>query len=437
MKYIILLQFLVLVLGLFPGHGRSEEYQVQEISYLSINSAISPGTLDYLQQNFTRIPKKHLIVIKINTPGGLVTTTKDIITLIGRQENPVAVWITPEGASASSAGAIIASAAHFIFMAPGTNIGAATPVGLGDDIKESDGRKKALNDLSAMVRSLSDSRGRPAGPFEQMITEAKSFTDKEALKLKIIDGIVSRGEEIMPLIRGKTFSLQGKVQTLDFTTEVKSQELMPTVGQQILEVLANPSTAYLLFLVGIALIYFEFQSPGGYIAGAVGVAFLIMAAIAFQVLPLNWGAMGLIILGFFFFILEIFVTSFGVLSLAGLACFIMGSLFLFHGESGFISINYPVIYSTLAGVFAGVGCIVWYMINDAKKQLSTADFFLPIDARGVILKTYPDLKQYQVKVQGEIWKAISEENLNPGDQIEVISVDQQRLIVNVKKTPHT
>src|SRR5690606_3649188 len=121
----------------------STPYSVSELSVITINSAITPATYDYLNQNFKKLPKSAVIILKINTPGGLITTTKDIITLFGREKRPVVAWITPEGASASSAGAIIASAAHFIFMSPGTNMGAATPVGLSEDIKEGDGRKKA------------------------------------------------------------------------------------------------------------------------------------------------------------------------------------------------------------------------------------------------------------------------------------------------------
>jgi membrane-bound serine protease (ClpP class) len=432
MKEKILLNILFLVLSLLPVKSWAKTLDVSELSILSVNSAITPATFDYLKQNFKTLPPTALVILQLNTPGGLVTTTKDIITMVGAQKRPFIVWITPEGASASSAGAIIASAAHFIFMAPGTSMGAATPVGMGGDIAESDGRKKALNDLSALVRSLSALRGRPSEPFEKMITGAESFTDKEALKLRIIDGVFSSARDIALFLDGKTFTLDGVSTTLN-VKNIQYKDYEPTTGQKILEVLANPTTAYILFLIGIALIYFEFQAPGGFIAGSVGFCFLILAAISFQVLPLNWGSMGLIVAGIALLILEVFIVSYGILSIAGLAAFIMGSLFLFHGDEGLISIQYPAIISSLAGVILSVGLITWYLIRERKKQHpEERNFFLPSGAKGTVLTKY-NTSDYQVKVRGEIWRASSDENLEINDQIEVSFVDPKDLIIKVKK----
>jgi membrane-bound serine protease (ClpP class) len=432
MKNAILTLVWVFVSGLFTVCARAETLEIERISLLSVNSAITPATYDYLQQNFKTLSHRTLVIIRLNTPGGLVTTTKDIITLIGKENRPVVIWITPEGASASSAGAIIAAAAHFIFMAPGTNMGAATPVGLGEDIKEGDGRKKALNDLTAMVRSLSEQRGRPAAPFEDMIRNAKSYTDREAFKLKIINGISSNLDDLIHKVNGSKVRILGKDMTISVTNTVPTSEIAPSVGQMILEVLANPSTAYFLFLIGVALIYFEIQAPGGFIAGAVGAGFLVLAAIAFQVLPLNWGALGLILLGVLFFIMEIFITSYGILSLAGLGSFVLGSLFLFNADTGFIRIDYPVLLSTLAGVFSSVGFIVWYLLRDMRRQKRHQDFFLPEGSTGVVMSSGAEA-HYQVKVRGEIWKAQAAELLSVGDRIVVETVDRDHLILKVKK----
>ncbi|MFP5386382.1 MAG: NfeD family protein [Bacteriovoracia bacterium] len=431
MREKILLQILVFVLSLLPCKAFCATLNITEVSLLSVNSAITPATFDYLQQNFKELPDSSLIVLKLNTPGGLVTTTKDIITMVGQQKRPFIVWISPEGASASSAGAIIASAAHFIFMSPGTNMGAATPIGLQGDIEQGDARKKALSDLTALVRSLSELRGRPAEPFEKMITGAESYTDKEALKLKIIEGIVSDHSDILEFVDGKTINLNGIPTTLN-VKNVAFKTYEPTLGQKILEVLANPSTAYLLFLVGIALIYFEFQAPGGFISGAIGVCFLILAAISFQVLPLDWGSMGLILAGIVLLILEVFIVSYGILSIAGLIAFVMGSLFLFHGEKGFISIEYPLIMSSIAGVVVAVGLVTVYLIRDRKKQSLNENFFLPVGAKGTVLAKYSP-KEYQVKVRGEIWRAFSDQDLELNDHVEVSSVDPKDLFINVKK----
>lgn len=417
------------VLSLLPLVSRAESYPIQEVKVLTVDSAITPATLDYLQQSFKKSGPNDAFLIELNTPGGLVSTTKDIITLIGNSESPVIVWITPEGASASSAGAIIASAAHLIFMSPGTNMGAATPIGLEGDIKESDGRKKALNDLSAMVRSLSEERSRNPKPFEEMIREAKSFTDKEAIKLKFIDGVSSSQRDLITQLQGKVIRVKGKELNLEIKDPLV-KELQPNLGQSILAVLANPELAYLLFLLGVALIYFEFQAPGGFVAGTIGFTLLILAAMAFQVLPLHWGSLGFIILGVALLILEIFVVSYGLLSLAGLAVFVLGSLFLFKGDEGFISIEYPVLISTLAGVIVSVGFIVWYLLKDAKKQKQGSAFFVPTGLQGIVMKVQG--KSGMIKVRGELWKYYSDEEFAPGDKAQVVEAETDKLTVKIK-----
>jgi len=409
----------------------AQQVRISQVDTLSIDSAITPATYDYLKHQFSKTSDSTLIVIKLNTPGGLISTTKDIITLIGAQNFPIAVWIGPEGASAASAGAIIAASAHFILMSPGTNMGAATPVGLGSDLKESDGRSKALNDLSALVRSLSHLRGRPSTPFEEMIKKASSFTDQEALKLKIIDAVIKRPQDIYEALSGHEFSLQGKKYVLEFQSDALERSVDPSPGQKLLEVLADPSLAYFLFLLGVALIYFELQAPGGYIAGTAGFGLLILAGISFQVLPLNWGAFGLIVLGVFFFVLEMYVTSYGLLALSGLACLVIGSLFVFHDEDSFISVEYNVLFSTLAGVLCSIGLIVWMLIKDKKNQTPHKNFFSLKGSFGIVSNS--SAKHYQVKIQGETWKAISEYHLNVGDNVEVEDIDNDHLLIKVKK----
>lgn len=433
MKMSLLVFFLSSFLAQFSALADETHLKINRIRVLSINSAITPATLEYLQEGVKNLPAESVIVLRINTPGGLVSTTKEIITLLNREEKPLIAWITPAGASASSAGAIIASSAHYIIMSPGTNMGAATPVGLGEDLKESDGKKKAVSDLSAMVRSLNDMRSRPSGPFVKMITEAESYTDQEAFKLKMIDGVSNDLSEIMKIVSTKEITLRGKKAKLLIPETLIPEEKLPTAVQRMLEVLTNPTTAYVLFLVGLALIYFEFQSPGGFVAGAIGATLLIIAAIAFQVLPLHWGSVGLIILGAILLFLEIFVPSFGLLSIAGTVSFVLGSLFLFKGTEGFITIDYSVILSTLGGVFFALGVLVWYLYQDKKKNNLHDDFFTPNHGKGIVMSKGPEY--YQVKVKGEIWNSVATEKLTIGETVEVIHVSKENLVITVKKSP--
>ena len=434
MRNLILQNLILFVLILLPKIGITAAYDVKEVRVFNITSAITPATFDYVQSNVKDLSSHSLILIKINTPGGLITTTKDLITLMGSLNTPIVIWVTPEGASASSAGAIIASSAHFIYMSAGTNIGAATPVGLGKDIDEKDGRSKALNDLKALVRSLSYLRQRPAEPFEQMIESAKSFTTKEALDLKIIDGQLTGQMDLVNSLAGKKFNLKNESFEISFSKDFIFKEVSPSFGQEILSVLANPSTAYVLFLVGLALVYFEFQAPGGYVAGGIGISLLILAAISFQVLPLNWGAFALILVGIVLLILEIYITSYGLLGLGGLASFIFGSLFLFHGETGFISIEYPVLISTLVGILFCVGFLTWYFLREKRMMASHHDFFLPLGATGHIQEVLDKNEFiYQIKVRGEIWKAQATSHLDKNDSVEVISINKEKLMANIKK----
>lgn len=431
MRFRLLLSFAFAVLALLPASLRARQFDIKELSLLRIQSAITPVTLDYLKHQFSHLPKESLIIIEMNTPGGLVSTTQEIITLIGQEERPVAVWVTPEGATAASAGSIIASAAHLIFMSPGTHMGAATPVGLGGDLKKSDGRNKLINDLTASVRSISHLRGRPAAPFEEMIRDAKSFTDQEALRLKIIDGVISTQADLLKILDGKVLRIRGEETILSVSPTVLTREYAPTIGQSLLDVLSNPSTAYILFLVGIALIYFEFQAPGGYIAGAIGATLLVISAISFQVLPLHWGAFGLLALGAGLLILEVFVVSYGLLSIAGTVSFVLGSLFLFKGEAGLITVPYTAILSTLLGVFTAVGLLVWYLYREQKLQKATS-FFTPSGATGVVLARLNE-RVYQVRVQGTVWSAHSTDLLAPNDDVRVLRTDHQNLLIHVEK----
>lgn len=428
MRRSILLLFSFFVCALL---GHAAPYEVQDVQVLTVSSAITPATFDYLKNNLGPAAGKKLSVIKLNTPGGLVSTTKEIISLFSQGQQPIVVWVTPEGASAASAGAIIASGAHFIYMAPGTNMGAATPVGLGSDIQEGDSRKKALSDLTATVRSLCELRGRPAKPFEEMIRDARSFTDQEALKAGIIDGVNGDLRSLLKNLNGKNWKTGKETLTLAIRENVTITTVEPSLGQKILEVLANPSTAYFLFLLGAALIYFELQSPGGFIAGAIGAGLLVLAAIAFQVLPLDWGAFGLILVGVVCLVLEVYITSYGLLGLAGVTAIVLGSLFLFQGEGGFISIQYPILLSTLLGILVPMAFITWFVLKDLRKKKDPPHFFVPLESDGTV--TGKNRNHYQVKVRGEIWNAQSSDELSPGDGITVVSVDDKKLILTIKK----
>ena len=410
-------------------------YEVKTITYLEVNASINPATFNYLETNFKKFSREDgdLVVIKLDTPGGLVSTTKEILTLIGDADFPVGVWITPEGASATSAGAIIASGAHILVMNDGTNIGAATPITMGKDIEQKDARAKAINDLVALVRSLSKARGRNPDAFEKMISEAKSLDAKTAQSEKVIDKIIHKEAELLEFLNNREIVVKGETLSLAVptTTETETTEMDP--GQKALNIFANPTTAYILFVIGAALLYFEFQAPGGFVAGAIGVIFLFLAAIGFQVLPINFGAMGLIVLSFVLFILEVFITSFGVLTIGGIVALVFGSLFLFRTENSYIELEQTAVWSTVIAVSLYVIFLGWYFL---KTYIKPKNYFSQAGEEGHVAKFVKEEHGeffFQVKVNGEIWNAKSKENLEKGTRIQITESDEENMILKIKK----
>ena len=425
--------FVSILLGFSELWAKSNNYQVSQISYLDINSAITPATLEYLQSNLKAIPPKGLVVIRMNTPGGLVTTTKEIISVLNQDDSPKVLWVTPSGGSAASAGAIISAAADFIVMTPGTTIGAATPVGINEDIKESDGKNKIMNDLVALMDGLSELRGRDPLPFRDMILKAKSFSNQEAKRLGISIGDAQTTQDLIDLLTNKEFKRKGESFKISFSSALDYKLHEPTLAQKVLSGLAQPQLAYILFLVGVALIYFELQAPGGYIAGSLGAISLMIAAISFQVLPLNWGAMALVILGIILFILEIYITSYGLLTVGGITALTLGSLFLFQPENALIIPPMKIIISTLVSVLTVMAFLTYFLFKTRRK--GDENFFSPENKEGIVISITPFFAQ--VKVEGQIWKATSSETLSINDQVKVIQVDNEKLQITVQKIPRS
>jgi membrane-bound serine protease (ClpP class) len=430
-------------------------YTIERVFELTIDSSINPSTLSYIQSGFKKAAKSNnsLVLIKMDTPGGLVSTTKEIMTLIGEADFPVVVWITPEGASATSAGAIISSAAHFIFMSEGTNIGAATPITMGGDLDKnlkkkvtegkdnkekkeevisgSDVRAKAVNDLVALTQSLSEARGRNPEGFGKMISEAKSYKTKEAKKLNLINGIASSFTDIQEHIENSSVKIKGEKYSFKFSDSVATEIVQMDLGQKLLNILANPSFAYILFLIGAALLYLELQAPGGFVAGSIGAVCLVLAGIGFQVLPLNFGALALIALSFILFVLEAYITSYGILTMAAIGALVSGSLFLFRSEQGSVQVETSLILSAISAILLFVGIVAYLIIKDLRNKKDN-HFFDQVDETGKVLKVI-EAGLYQVKAGGEIWKATSKQELSIGDKVLVKKNNDNHLLLEITK----
>lgn len=435
LKKLILLPLIILFLAAFAqAKSQDTTLNVDKVLVLSIDSTINPATLNYLKTGFDRASKEgfSLINVEINTPGGLVTTTKDILTLFGNSDIPIVVWVKPEGASATSAGAIIASGAHLLFMSDGTNIGAATPVQGGGDIKSKDLRNKAINDLVALVQSLSESKGRNPKLFGDMIKKASSFKAGEAKIKNLADEIVNSRREFAEKLDGKVIKIKGETFKLAASSSIEWKEHAWDGGQELLNIFADPSMAYILFLIGCALIYLELQAPGGFIAGSIGAICLVLAAIGFQVLPLNIGALGLIILSFILFVIEIYITSYGILSVAGLVSLIFGSMFLYRTENSYLTLSTSLIVSTVAGIGVFIAFIAWFLMRD-HKNIGTGHFNDLSGKQAKVIEQQDSEEvgkfTYSVKVGAEFWKAVSERELTIDEQYEIKTQDHERMLL--------
>ncbi|EQC44880.1 nodulation protein NfeD [Bacteriovorax sp. Seq25_V] len=430
----ILKAILIWIYILFSITYANETHSINNFLRLEIDSSINPATLNYIQYN-TQQKEYDAIILSINTPGGILSTTKEIITTLSKTNKPIIVWIGPSGASATSAGAIIASSAHLIYMAEGTNIGAATPISTTGDLdKKSDMRQKAVNDIKALVRAQAQKNFRNYKPFEDMITTAQSYSANEAIDLKIVNGIANSIDEVILNLQGKEIHLDSQTVNLKVLGSYKIIDAHMDLGQKVLNILSDPSLAYILFLLGAALLYIEFQAPGGYISGSVGVVSLIIAAIGMQVLPLNAGALALILCAVVLLILEVYITSFGLLTIAALACLIFGSLFLYRTDDSYLSLSLGIIMSVVSAIGVFIS-LVLYVILKSQKNIGK-QLFNQIDGEeGVVISHLSDTL-YSIKIKGEIWKASSKIGLNGGDKVRVLCKNED-LTVSVEKTKGT
>ena len=327
----------LIISGLVPlshgsaGHGQSKGF------LLHLDGVIDPNHAKYLKRGLDRAEEEgaHFTIIMINTPGGLVSSMRDMVENILASEIPVITFVGPQGARAGSAGTFITAAGHRAVMAPGTNIGAATPVaGGGEELPETLANK-VTNDAAALIRSIAEQRGRNPDPLEDTVRKASSFTNNEALELNIIDFIANDLDDLLLQLDGMTIAVGEEEVTLDTQgvtcTEPYSQCTSVSLSfvERFLDVISDPNISAILVSIGGLGIFVEFLNPGLLFPGVFGAIMLVLAFVAAGNLPLNWAGAGLMLFAFVLLYLELQVSGVGVLGAGGLISFILGSLFLF------------------------------------------------------------------------------------------------------------
>lgn len=422
---------------------------------LTIDGPIGPATVDYVTRVLDNATPDsvELVVLRMDTPGGLDKSMRQIVQSIIGSKVPVVSYVAPAGARAASAGTYILYASHVAAMAPGTNLGAATPVSIGSlpgldpgkqpggdgkdtEKEEPDGgtmKRKLVNDAAAYLRSLAELRGRNADWAEQAVRKSASLSAKAALDKEVIEVMAEDLSDLLIQLNGRSVKLDaqaGQV-TLD-TKDLTIREERPDWRTELLATLTNPNVAYILMLVGLYGLIFELANPGFILPGVVGAISLVLALYAFHVLPVNYTGLALMLLGIAFMLGELFVPSFGALGIGGIAAFIIGSVILLDTEAAGYDIAWPLIAGVTVTT-AGFFFLVIGMAVRVRQRAPVSGREQLIGASGEVLRVNGD--QLRVRVEGEIWSAQSTVPVEPGQRVQV--TDVSGLLLHVKPGDHS
>lgn len=392
--------------------------------------AVTPLMVDYVKRSLEKAQREGgtLFLLELNTPGGLESSMREVIQEFQRTSLPVVVYVYPPGGRAASAGAIITISADVAVMAPGTNIGAATPVQMGGEKMDEAMKQKVMQDMLAFVRSIAKEKGRNAEVIEKMVTEAISLTPEEALKNRVIDLIAADRQDLLNKLEGRVIKKHGREITLK-VKDVQVVEIGKSLREEFLSIITNPTVAYMLLLIGFYGIFFELYNPGAIIPGTVGVICLLLGLYGLGAIGINWLGLLLIFAGILLLILELITPTFGGLALAGAIALALGSLILINPESPYGDIPISLIATMVVltvGFFLFAGRL-GIKAQRRKKMLGTEEL---IGEQG---EAYTDFVEGKGKVfvHGEIWNAISDEPLKKGDQVVVEEV--RGMTLKVKK----
>lgn len=395
-----------------------------------LEGIIEPSLANYVQQCLDRAREAgYGLVIIMDTPGGLETSMRDIITKMLNTDTPVIIFVYPVGARAASAGVFITYASDIAVMGPSTNIGAAHPVNLGGEQEVSeDLMEKVTNDSVAYIKNLAQSKDRNIEWAEEAVRSSVSITAQEALDLGVIDYMAEDLDELMVKIDGKSIQKLGRTYILNSAGAVR-EELRMNFMARFLHIISNPNIAYILLSLGTLGIIYEFSQPGLGISGAIGAILLILGLYALSVLPINYAGLGLIILAIILFVVDILMALGGIPSIAGVVSLVIGSFLLINTSAPYLRVATSLIIS-VAIVISGFLFIVIRAVYKAHRVKPVTGKDGILDSVAIVSSTLKPAGQ--VKISGEIWSAVSEtgKSVKQGKQVRVLSIDGLTLTVS-------
>ena len=407
--------------------------QAKTIQWLTIDGAIGPVANEMLETALedAREANAEALIIEMDTPGGLLKTTRIMCKSILASEIPVVVYVAPSGARAGSAGVFITLASHVAAMAPGTNIGAAHPVGLGgiggQQQQDTSGvmEGKITNDAAAFARTLAEKHGRNAEWAELAVRESKSITETEALDLGVIEIIAPTADSLLRALNGRVVTVNNETDTLN-TENAQIVNSPMSLRLKILDLIADPNIAYIFLLIGIYGLFFELYNPGAILPGVVGGLSLIVAFFSLQLLPISWAGLLLIIFAIILFILEIKITSYGLLSIAGVVSMTLGSLMLFQPGLSGLQVGLGLIIPAAIVTALFFAFVVGMGLRAQSCKVLTGSEGLVGETGTVSTDLSPEGK---VLVHGEVWSARSTVSVARGSKVKVVSVNGMKLTV--------
>lgn len=425
MKHFSLKIFLIIL-----GVAISSFAHAQKVVVLQLDTPIYPATADYINNGLDKAAEENAVcvVIKINTPGGIMDPTREMVGKIMNSPIPVISFVTPSGAHAGSAGAFIALAANIAAMSPGSNIGASHPV-LQGSIPDSIMNSKMTEDSAAFIRSIAEHREKDTTLIIQMVTNSRSFSAEQALNNNIIDLTANNLNDLLNKIEGRTVHLNSGKSMVLHTASAEVEHIEMSQKLAFLTYLSNPNLMYVFLVMGLMGLFFELSNPGGLVPGIVGVVCLLLAGYGMSVLPIDFTGLALIIVGIILFVLEIKFQSYALLSIGGVICLFLGSMFLIDETQSIdvLHISWSVLISSVVIMSAFFILLVFFGIKAQFGKKKTGSETL-VGLRGIAMETLSP--EGRVRVNGEFWNAIADEGeITAQTEIEVVAVKQFKLTV--------